>query len=53
MAAFGQDGIHSVSLAEATACLRLVPPDGELVRVGRALGVCFGDELIPAAATTP
>jgi 6-phosphofructokinase 1 len=44
MAALGPDGIRAVTLAEATARPRLVPPDGELVRVGRALGVSFGDE---------
>jgi ATP-dependent phosphofructokinase / diphosphate-dependent phosphofructokinase len=51
MAALGPDGMRSVTLAAATAHPRLVPPAGELVRVGRALGVSFADEAAPGAAT--
>ena len=38
------DGMKSVSLVEATADIKRVPVDGELVLTGRALGISFGDE---------
>lgn len=37
--------IEAVPLAEATAGLKLVDPDSEIVRVARDLGVCFGDRV--------
>jgi phosphofructokinase-like protein len=37
----GQD-IVDVPIADAIADLKLVPPDGELVRVARGLGISFG-----------
>lgn len=43
MAALKNQGIEAVSLKEAIANLRTVPPDGELVQVARALGTTFGD----------
>ena len=36
--------ILPVSLSEATAGLRTVPPDSEILQTGRDLGLCFGDE---------
>jgi len=39
-----KDGaIQSVDIAEAVRVTRLVDPQGELVRIARATGVCFGD----------
>jgi len=32
-----------VKLADAIGRLRAVPPDGEMVRTARALGIGFGD----------
>ncbi|MHB1419814.1 MAG: 6-phosphofructokinase [Bacillota bacterium] len=32
-----------VPLEEATARLRLVPPDGQMVHAARSIGICFGD----------
>lgn len=43
MVALTSHGIEPVRLTDATARIRLVPVDGELVRVARALGVSFGD----------
>jgi 6-phosphofructokinase 1 len=35
--------VDSVSIEEAVHQLRLVEPDGELVRAARAIGICFGE----------
>ena len=35
--------MRSVPLSEAVHRQRLVPPDGEMVRTARAVGVTFGD----------
>ncbi len=43
MAALTAHGMDSVTLIEATAQIRRVPPHGDLVRAARALGVSFGD----------
>jgi ATP-dependent phosphofructokinase / diphosphate-dependent phosphofructokinase len=37
------DDIQNVDIAEAVGRLKLVDPDGELVRAAKAIGVCFGD----------
>jgi len=37
-------GIEPVLLTDAIDKIRTVPPDGELVRVGRALEISFGNE---------
>jgi ATP-dependent phosphofructokinase / diphosphate-dependent phosphofructokinase len=44
MVALTETGIMPVQLTEAIGRTRTVPPDGEMVRVGRALGVSFGNE---------
>jgi 6-phosphofructokinase 1 len=44
MVALTHDGIESVPLTDAIDRIRTVPPDGELVRMGRALGISFGNE---------
>jgi 6-phosphofructokinase 1 len=36
--------IRLVPLADATAELRTVPPDSQVLQTGRDLGLCFGDE---------
>ena len=36
--------IRVVPLSEATTGQRTVPPDSEVLRTGRDLGICFGDE---------
>jgi 6-phosphofructokinase 1 len=43
MVAFRGGEIVSVDIAEAIGKLKTVNPDGELVRMARAIGVCFGD----------
>jgi 6-phosphofructokinase 1 len=35
--------VQAVDLGEACLAMKLVNPDGELVRVAKAIGVCFGD----------
>jgi 6-phosphofructokinase 1 len=35
--------IISIPIAEAVGKLKTVPLDGDLVRTGRALGICWGD----------
>jgi len=35
--------IESVTLQEATGVLKTVPPDGELVRTARDVGISLGD----------
>ena len=44
MVALKGSGIESVLLTDASDKIRTVPPDGELVRVARALGISFGNE---------
>jgi ATP-dependent phosphofructokinase / diphosphate-dependent phosphofructokinase len=44
MVALTHDGIGSVLLIDAIDRIRTVDPDGELVRMGRALGISFGNE---------
>jgi 6-phosphofructokinase 1 len=44
MVALTRDGIASVLLTDAINRIRTVDPEGELVRMGRALGICFGNE---------
>ena len=44
MVALTGAGIEPVLLVDAIDRIRTVPPDGEVVRVGRALGVSFGNE---------
>ena len=44
MVALTTSGIAPVKLVEAVDKIRTVPPDGEIVRVGRALGISFGSE---------
>ena len=44
MVALRGDEIVSVPLSEAIGRLKRVEPDGQLVRVARAIGVVFGDE---------
>jgi len=44
MVALTPGGIAPVELVEAVDKIRTVPPDGEIVRVGRALGISFGSE---------
>jgi 6-phosphofructokinase 1 len=45
MVAMGAEGMAPVSLQEATADIKRVPRDGELVETARALGISFGDEV--------
>lgn len=47
MVALKPSGIALVELAEAVDKIRTMPPDGEIVRVGRALGISFGSECVP------
>lgn len=35
--------IGAMRLSEAVACLKTVPPDGNLARTARALGIALGD----------
>lgn len=44
MVALTLSGIAPVELVDAIDKIRTVPPDGEIVRVGRALGISFGSE---------
>jgi ATP-dependent phosphofructokinase / diphosphate-dependent phosphofructokinase len=44
MVALTHDGIDSVLLVDAVDRIRTVEPEGELVRMGRALGISFGNE---------
>ncbi len=45
--------IESVPIAEVIGQVRLVDPNGELVRTAKAIGVCFGDGVatLPGGAT--
>ena len=47
MTALRGDDIVDVSLDEAVSCYKLVPVDGQLVRLARSTGVYFGDEPAP------
>ena len=38
--------IIDVSLDEALSSCKSVPPDGQMVRMARNIGVCFGDDPI-------
>ncbi len=44
MVALKGTGIEPVLLTDAIDKIRTVPPDGELVRVCRAIGISFGNE---------
>ncbi len=44
MVAMTREGIEPVLLTDAIDRIRTVPPDGDLVRVGRALSISFGNE---------
>jgi 6-phosphofructokinase 1 len=43
MVAFNGPGVGAVSLSEAVGRLKSVPPDGNLARTARALGISLGD----------
>jgi 6-phosphofructokinase 1 len=43
MVAFGGAGVSSVSIREAVGRLKTVPPDGNLARTARALGISLGE----------
>ena len=43
MVALRGSDVVSVPILDAIGRMKAVPPDGELVRVGKAIGVCFGD----------
>jgi 6-phosphofructokinase len=43
MVCLSQNAIGAVDIAEAVRVTRCVDPEGELVRIARATGVCFGD----------
>jgi 6-phosphofructokinase 1 len=44
MVALRPEGMAPVKLTDAISKIRRVSPDGEMVTVARALGICFGDE---------
>ncbi len=44
MVALTPEGVAPVAITDAIDQIRTVPRDGELVRVGRALGISFGEE---------
>jgi len=43
MVAYLGTHVGAISLAKAVAKLKTVPPDGDMARTARALGVCLGD----------
>jgi 6-phosphofructokinase 1 len=43
MVAFTNGGVGAVNLSEAVGRLKTVPPDGNLARTARALGIALGD----------
>lgn len=43
MVALRPPDIADIPIAEAVGKLKTVPPDGDIVRTGRAMGVCWGD----------
>jgi 6-phosphofructokinase 1 len=42
MVAFSGSHVVAITLAEAVARLKTVPPDGDMARTARALGICLG-----------
>ena len=44
MVAFTGPQIGAIKIGDAIGKLKIVRPDGNLVRTARALGICFGDE---------
>jgi 6-phosphofructokinase 1 len=42
MVAFSGTHVVAVPLAEAVSKLKTVPPDGDMARTARALGICLG-----------
>ena len=44
MVALNPPKVSAVPLSEATARLKLVPLDGDVVRTARSIGISFGDE---------
>ena len=53
MASFLPPEVVPVPLTAAVGQIRTVPPNGELVRTCRALGISFGDERQAAAMPAP
>jgi ATP-dependent phosphofructokinase / diphosphate-dependent phosphofructokinase len=45
MVALRGESVIDVSLDEAVGCCRMVPIDGQLIRLARSTGVYFGDEM--------
>ena len=43
MVALDPPVVNYVPLEEATRRMKLVPLDGDTIRTGRDLGICFGD----------
>jgi len=43
MVAFTGPHIGAIKISDAIGKIKTVPPDGNLVRTARALGICFGD----------
>jgi 6-phosphofructokinase 1 len=43
MVAFTGSEISAIKISDAVGKLKAVPPDGNLVRAARALGICFGE----------
>jgi 6-phosphofructokinase 1 len=43
MVSFIGPGVGGVAISEAVGRLKTVPPDGNLARTARALGICLGD----------
>jgi 6-phosphofructokinase len=43
MVAFTGPHIGAIKISDATGKIKVVRPDGNLVRTARALGICFGD----------
>jgi 6-phosphofructokinase 1 len=43
MPAFTGAGVVGVPISEAVGRLKTVPPEGNLARTARALGICLGD----------
>ncbi len=43
MVALRGNRIETVNIAEACGAMKRVNPEGEMVRIAKAIGVCFGD----------
>jgi 6-phosphofructokinase 1 len=43
MVAFTGQGVKAVNISEAIGRLKTVPPEGNLARTARALGIALGD----------